>query len=593
LLSMHPSEYEGLIRRDGLWFREALRRGLPEEAAELVLDWIGYWKASQRDSSGKGLAAISSAVSPVGTTVVPFIEAFAHGMADEQERDDLTHWLDAMGTPAAQAAAERLRRREGPVESEFGQACKRVYERRQNEADVIRYRRQCELALRQLLGEVLNHGMNAGLLHITEELSLIARELFFEEFRRKPLRWVTTDEDSLMRQHIKKQWPAEADMTLKDRAYDARWLQKLVYTFYRLVQLWLMRPLLAGDFLLLCHAERIDLTAEELTWLTRAQVLHPLVPNGKRGIYHVVQVFALSAVWTAFRAQKFSRSPVLAERVSTFIESVWERLALLTPDYKRLNGYPWLALTQEAREKREQVVTEPSERLWREGLANLAGAYLFTAGVRPVAAKGRPRLAPDDPALVILSELVQDYYEHKRSFWGCVPWLRKVTLDEENPTKVIDYLRAHAPSFATLAQDAGQFYRAWQEKFGGEKAFEQAIGEARATLETLPDEAQNPGAMFAFERMAAQKQVPLANELAEPLSLSTAVLTYAESLSDGPARSVGCWDTRSWTWWLVPRWCFTHPAGAWVLRHASFAFMRVDATGAFTWPANPPELPRK
>ncbi|MCA1553872.1 MAG: hypothetical protein LC737_05795, partial [Chloroflexi bacterium] len=319
------------------------------------------------------------------------------------------------------------------------------------------------------------------------------------------------------------------------------------------MQFWLLRPLERDDFLQLCQTENINLTRDDLEGLTVSQCLHPLISGARTDLYDVVQVFALSAVWSDQRAQKLSEPDTLRQALDASIQTVWTQLAFLTPDHERLNGNNWLALTQFARDQRERIAQHPAQRLWIDGLANLAASNLFAIGVRPVAVTGRPRIAPTDPVLLTLDEMVQRYYEEKQTFVGCFPLLRRNTLDERDQSKFMAFVREWAPRVSVSLTDAEEFYRAWQNKLGTSRTLERAIEEIRATLETLPDEAQAASAMFAFERMAAQLDVPLSADMIPTDSLSEDVLDYAEPLADGPATTVGGWDTHTWQWWLIPR----------------------------------------
>ncbi len=567
------ADYKRRVQAETHWLQVALQRQLWDEAGEVVLDWLEYWNECQHAKYSDGLMAINRAVMPLGDDMRSLLEIFAHCAQDETEREALTAWLNAL--PHSGTSAPK------PTSLDETALCDAYRERRRSH-EIIQYRRRSEDALRWLIGEVLNHSMVGGLLPVTENFSLLARELFFRRLQRKQLLLsADSDAEQPLRRRIEAEFSLEADNDVKTSAFEPRWLRKMVYSFYRLVQLWLIRPLMRDDFLFVCHAEGIDISAEELAWLTRARILKPLIPNGKPHVYHVVQVFALSSLWAEYHAQRYTASQLFAEKVAQAIDSVWERLAWLTPD-DRLNGNGWLSLTQQARERRAEAVQAPARRLWVEGLANLASAYLFAIGVRPFASKGRPRLAPDDPVMRALEEMVQRYYQAQHTFKGCMPFIRKGTLDEVDRSVALAFFRAQAPIFTVQLPDEEPFYRAWQQKFGGEWMFERAFEEVRSMIETLPDEAQDRGALFAFERMASQPYVPLARETTNVGQLSADVLAFADPLLDGPARSVGCWDTRSWTWWIVPRWCFRQRWGQTWMRDWSWLFMRIDATRTFT-----------
>jgi hypothetical protein len=544
------------------------------------MDWFQAWVDCQRVGDQGCLANVNRVVLAAGPEVVPFIQAYAKNAGYQDEGIYLLRWLEETVEVSMSKGAhvdELLN-----VEK-VDEACEAVFRKRQTQTSLLEDQRLFENALRLLLRDIFNHSMVGGLTHITEELQILAREIFFHGLRQKsPRASVGPDKMSLLFRQISEMFPSDAADALNLKYCDPRWLRKLVYTFYRLVQFWLLRPVLRDDFLLLCHAEGIDLSREELDWLTRIRALEPLVPNGPRHVYHIVQVFALSAIWSDYRAQKCTSSAALVDKLHGTIENVWDRLRLITADGQHLNGNGWLILTQEARNKRADTGIEPSQHLWVDGLANLASAYLYALGVRPVAAKGRPRLAPDDPVLLVLEEVVENYYREHKGFRGCLPSIRKATLYEEDQTRAMNYLASHSGYFAARAADADRLFRSWQEKFGGERAFESAIEEARAAIETLPDEELEPGAAFAFERIAAQKNVPLSDSLPQSEFLPEDVLTCVTQLTDGPANSVGCWDTRHWAWWIVPRWILRRRAGHWLLRHVRLPLTRVDATTALT-----------
>lgn len=479
----------------------------------------------------------------------------------------------------------------GPTQ--IDQVCHVVYLRRQQNYPLLQFQRQCEAALHQALGKILNHSVTEGLLQVTAKFSQIAREAYFRELHHKRSLSPAAKKKVNATQQLLSLFPFGEDVRTQTRRADSRWLRKMIFTFHRLVHLWLLRPLMRDDFLALCHTEGMDLSRRELDAIRKTGVLKPLIPVYGTAPYHVIQVFALSAIWPELSSHTLTERNRLGPTADKVIESLWDDLAWLDPDQCRLNGNCWLALTQAARQQRGMVGQQPAKRLWIEGRANLAAAFLFAIGIRPVAPAGRPRIAPDDIVLKVLDEVVLNYLRQKGTIRGCVSGVRRATFNVENRNKAMEFFRTQAPTYATLAERDDKFILSWREKLGAEKALDRAVDEIWASIDGMPDEEQSPGDMFAFERMASQRCVPLVAQHTSADILVEDVLQHTNCLVEGPARAVGCWDTHHWEWWIVPRWILRQPVGRWLLRHVRLPLAHVDATAALTLPDEYATKPEK
>jgi hypothetical protein len=551
----------------------------------MVLDWVEDWLGRQANPSDlEGLDEFEQIVSITGVEAAPFVKSFADGLSDSeilgftQQHESLS----PKGLQLAPIQAE-FRHDEQPAPTPIEQACQAVFERRQRNAASQRFQRQCETGLRTIFGEMLNHRMVGCLSTVTAELGQFAREVYFRELHRKrSLSPSALEKAGAARERILAQLPFVQDDHHERPAIDRRWLRKMMYVFHRLVHLWLLRPLLCDDFMAVCHAEGMDLTGHGLDALRSAHVLNPLVPSCGLPIYHIAQVFALSCIWPEWSRLNRPRNDQLEATFNQAVESMWEDLAFLSPNRSRLNSNRWLTMTQEAREKRALIAKNPAQRLWIEGRGNLAAAFLWSSGIRPVAFAGRPRIAPDDIVLKVLEDIVLNYLQQEGTIRGCLSLIRKATLDEQKLDKILEFFRLHAPAVSNEIEKDDRFILSWREKLGAEKALDRALDELWATFDGVPDETQAPGDLFAFERMASQKCVPLAGNHSSPELQADDVLRYANGLAEGPADAVACWDTHRWGWWLVPRWIVRQPVGHWLLRHVRLPLTQVDATRALT-----------